>query len=83
MCRPRRNGLGWLTGFSGSAGMAAVLPETAAIFVDGRYTLQVRSEVPEQHFTPRHLTDEPLSRLAGRAFERRPKASLRSLASYR
>ena len=37
--------LAWLTGFEGSAGTAVVLPEEAAIFVDGRYTLQVRSQV--------------------------------------
>ena len=37
--------LAWLTGFKGSAGSAVVLPEQAAIFVDGRYTLQVRDQV--------------------------------------
>src|SRR3954471_10074058 len=37
--------LAWLTGFQGSAGSAGVLPEEAAIFVDGRYTLQVRQQV--------------------------------------
>lgn len=37
--------LQWLTGFEGSAGSAVVLPEQAAIFVDGRYTLQVRQQV--------------------------------------
>ena len=37
--------LGWLTGFGGSAGTAAVLAEKAAMFVDGRYTLQVREQV--------------------------------------
>ena len=37
--------LEWLTGFKGSAGSAVVLPEAAAIFTDGRYTLQVRSQV--------------------------------------
>jgi Xaa-Pro aminopeptidase len=37
--------LAWLTGFEGSAGAAVVLPEEAAIFVDGRYTLQVRQQV--------------------------------------
>ena len=37
--------LAWLTGFQGSAGAAVVLPEEAAIFVDGRYTLQVRQQV--------------------------------------
>ena len=35
--------LQWLTGFEGSAGAAVVMLEVAAIFVDGRYTLQVRS----------------------------------------
>ena len=37
--------LHWLTGFNGSAGTAAVLADEAAIFVDGRYTLQVRDQV--------------------------------------
>ncbi len=37
--------LAWLTGFGGSAGSVAVLKDTAAIFVDGRYTLQVRDQV--------------------------------------
>ncbi|GAA0657215.1 Xaa-Pro aminopeptidase [Sphingomonas insulae] len=37
--------LGWLTGFGGSAGTAAVLGDRAAIFTDGRYTLQVREQV--------------------------------------
>lgn len=37
--------LSWLTGFQGSAGSAVVLPEAAAIFTDGRYTIQVRQQV--------------------------------------
>src|SRR5690242_16208121 len=37
--------LQWLTGFKGSAGSAVVLPEEAAIFTDGRYTIQVRQQV--------------------------------------
>ncbi len=37
--------LAWLTGFGGSAGSAVVLADRAAIFVDGRYTLQVRTQV--------------------------------------
>ena len=37
--------LAWLTGFQGSAGTAAVLPADAAIFTDGRYTIQVREQV--------------------------------------
>jgi Xaa-Pro aminopeptidase len=43
--------LAWLTGFQGSAGVAAVLPAEAAIFVDGRYTLQVREQVDGRHWT--------------------------------
>ncbi len=42
--------LAWLTGFQGSAGTAAVLPEEAAIFTDGRYTLQVRQQVDGDHW---------------------------------
>ncbi|MGQ0675396.1 MAG: M24 family metallopeptidase [Rhodospirillales bacterium] len=55
----RAQRLRWLTGFSGSAGMAVVLAERAAIFVDGRYTLQVRGQVDVEAFEPRHLTDQP------------------------
>ncbi|WP_375194915.1 aminopeptidase P family protein [Sphingobium sp.] len=42
--------LAWLTGFQGSAGSAVVLPQEAAIFVDGRYTLQVREQVDAAHW---------------------------------
>ena len=51
--------LRWLTGFSGSAGMAIVLLDKAAIFVDGRYTLQVRDQVDVATFEPKHLIEEP------------------------
>jgi len=37
--------LAWLTGFGGSAGSAVVLKDRAAMFVDGRYTIQVREQV--------------------------------------
>ena len=43
--------LAWLTGFEGSAGSAVVLPEQAAIFTDGRYTLQVRQQVDGAHWS--------------------------------
>ena len=43
--------LEWLTGFKGSAGSAAVLPEEAAIFTDGRYTIQVRQQVSETEWS--------------------------------
>jgi Xaa-Pro aminopeptidase len=42
--------LGWLTGFGGSAGSAVVLSEEAAIFTDGRYTIQVREQVDGKHW---------------------------------
>ena len=42
--------LAWLTGFTGSAGTAIVLTKEAAIFVDGRYTLQVADQVNRKHF---------------------------------
>src|SRR5690606_35741114 len=55
--RARR--IAWLTGFTGSAGLVVVLQHKAAIFVDGRYTLQVRDQVDTALFEPRHITDEP------------------------
>ncbi len=55
---PDAERLAWLTGFTGSAGLAIILKQTAAIFVDGRYTLQVRSEVPESLYTFLHLIDD-------------------------
>lgn len=42
--------LGWLTGFGGSAGTAVVLADKAAIFTDGRYTLQVREQVSGEDY---------------------------------
>ncbi|MDZ4738271.1 MAG: aminopeptidase P family protein [Rhodospirillaceae bacterium] len=56
---PRAERLAWLTGFSGSAGMAIVLMARAAVFVDGRYTLQVRQQADIALFEPRHISDEP------------------------
>src|ERR1700756_3339037 len=46
----RAERLSWLTGFTGSAGMAAVLMEKAAVFVDGRYTLQVKNQTDTSLF---------------------------------
>ena len=53
--------LAWLTGFTGSAGIAIVLAQTAALFVDGRYSVQARAEVNAAVWTVHHLTEEPLS----------------------
>lgn len=51
--------LRWLTGFAGSWGLAILTLNKGAIFVDGRYTIQVRQQVDTKIFTPRHLVDEP------------------------
>ncbi len=51
--------LAWLTGFNGSAGQAVLLAGQAALFVDGRYTLQARQQAPAPLFQCRHLIDEP------------------------
>src|SRR5580692_2046037 len=50
--------LAWLTSFTGSAGTAVVLKDQAAIFVDGRYTLQVRKQTDTSLFEPRDLVAE-------------------------
>ncbi|HAT8493055.1 TPA: aminopeptidase P family protein [Vibrio vulnificus] len=51
--------LHWLTGFTGSAGAAVITQEKAAMFVDGRYTVQVTKQVPADLFEYRHLIEEP------------------------
>jgi Xaa-Pro aminopeptidase len=57
---PQAERLKWLTGFTGSAGLAIVLAEAAAIFVDGRYTIQVREQVDTSLLTPlSYPTDAP------------------------
>ncbi|PCI87986.1 MAG: X-Pro aminopeptidase [Hyphomicrobiales bacterium] len=56
---PAAERLKWLTGFGGSWGVAIVKMDRAAIFVDGRYTIQVRQQVDTSRFEPKHLIDEP------------------------
>jgi Xaa-Pro aminopeptidase len=53
--------LRWLTGFAGSAGIAVVLNDVAALFIDGRYTEQVKTEADGSVFEFRHVTEEPPS----------------------
>jgi Xaa-Pro aminopeptidase len=65
---PRDARLQWLTGFSGSAGFCAVLPDIAGVFVDGRYRVQVRTEVAPA-FTP---VDWPEVKLADWLQEQMP-----------
>ncbi|MEO1422139.1 MAG: aminopeptidase P family N-terminal domain-containing protein, partial [Pseudomonadota bacterium] len=54
---PRDERLAWLTGFTGSAGFCIALQGTAGVFVDGRYTLQVRNQVDLAQFTPVDMID--------------------------
>ena len=49
--------LEWLTGFKGSAGSAVVLPQEAAIFTDGRYTIQVRQQVSASEWSYQSLPE--------------------------
>jgi len=51
--------LAWLTGFSGSAGIAVVLADKAALFVDGRYTLEARAQVDISVLSIEHLVERP------------------------
>ena len=51
--------LAWLTGFTGSAGVSVVLLGKAAVFVDGRYTLQVRDQVDTEAYETLHVTETP------------------------
>ncbi len=54
---PSEERLAWLTGFTGSAGLAAIFQDHAVLFVDGRYTLQVRDQVDLSIVTPVPLAD--------------------------
>ncbi len=51
--------LGWLTGFTGSLGAAVVLKDKAALFVDGRYTLQAKDQIDGKAFSIEHLVEHP------------------------
>jgi Xaa-Pro aminopeptidase len=56
---PSEERLAWLTGFTGSAGMAIVLTQEAALFVDGRYTLQAGKQVDRKAWIVEPLADPP------------------------
>lgn len=56
---PSEERLAWLTGFTGSAGLAAVLTDCAILFVDGRYTLQADQQVDTAAWTVASLIDPP------------------------
>src|ERR1700738_566600 len=54
---PSEERLAWLTGFTGSAGLAIVLTQAAAVFVDGRYTLQAAKQVDRKAWGVEPLGD--------------------------
>jgi Xaa-Pro aminopeptidase len=56
---PSDERLAWLTGFTGSAGMAIVLTHEAAVFVDGRYTLQAAKQVDVKAWGVEPLVEPP------------------------
>ncbi|MBB1091717.1 aminopeptidase P family protein [Rhodopseudomonas palustris] len=59
---PSEERLAWLTGFTGSAGLAVVLTHQAAVFVDGRYTLQAAKQVDGEAWTIESLVEPPPER---------------------
>jgi Xaa-Pro aminopeptidase len=65
--------LRWLTGFAGSAGLAVVLQDSAALFVDGRYTEQVKTEADTSVFEFRHVPEEPPTEWIARQLKRDDK----------
>ncbi len=67
---PYAERLSWLTGFTGSAGLAIVLIRRAALFTDGRYTLQAQAQLDTKIFEIRHVTDQPPAEWIGAAIGR-------------
>ena len=56
---PSAERLAWLTGFTGSSGLAALTATQAAVFSDGRYTLQLQQETDGSLWQRRHMTEAP------------------------
>src|SRR5438105_7698261 len=56
---PSEERLAFISGFSGSAGVALVLLDRAVLFVDGRYTVQARAEIDPALYAVEHLIDRP------------------------
>jgi Xaa-Pro aminopeptidase len=70
---PASERLRWLTGFSGSAGMAVIARKSAVLLVDGRYTLQVRSQVNTDLF---EIRQAPEATAAAWLTEHLPKSAV-------
>ncbi len=65
--------LAWVTGFTGSAGAAVVLTAHAALFVDGRYTLQAETQTDKTIFSIEHLVEHPPEKWIEEKLERGAK----------
>ncbi len=68
---PSAERLAWLTGFTGSAGLAVVMTNTAAVFTDGRYVLQLAEQTDTALWQRQHITETPppawIARTAGKS----------------
>src|SRR6478672_422430 len=65
--------LRWVTGFAGSAGLAVVLKDAAALFVDGRYTEQVKAEADPSVFEFHRVPEEPPTEWIARQLKQNDK----------
>jgi Xaa-Pro aminopeptidase len=59
---PSEERVAWLTGFTGSAAIVAVLADQAALFTDGRYTLQAKDQIDGKLFSVEHMVEKPASK---------------------
>ena len=80
---PRDERLAWLTGFTGSAGLAIVTADRAVVFVDGRYRLQVQGQVDTDRFEIRRIPEDKPADWLAEALPRRRAAGVRPLAAHR
>jgi Xaa-Pro aminopeptidase len=62
---PSEERVAWLTGFTGSAAIVAVLAEKAALFTDGRYTLQAKDQIDGKLFAIEHMVEKPAGKWLG------------------
>ncbi len=70
--------LKYISGFSGSAGMVVLLKDRAAVFVDGRYTIQVQQQVPSDLYEYHHLIEDPPISWLGRTLGKNARVGIDS-----
>ncbi|MBK8007777.1 MAG: aminopeptidase P family protein [Rhizobiales bacterium] len=59
---PSEERVAWLSGFTGSAAIVVVLADKAALFTDGRYTLQAKEQIDGKLFSIEHMIEKPASK---------------------